>query len=100
MSDTTNASLRKCYGAAMAILRDSHREEFEALLEAQYQINGLQVRRRLSSEAAAEKRAQQAKEREAKAEAKRQAKIAKLQAELEALAGPQADDISEIARAS
>ena len=87
MSDEkkNNAEVRKAYGKATAALREAHKEEFLALLEAEYAKAGLTVRRRLTAEQRAERDAAKAAEREAKKAAKAAAKIAALEAELAAL---------------
>ena len=87
MSDEkkNNAEVRKAYGKATAALREAHREEFDALLEAEYEKAGLEVRRRLTADERAARDAAKAAEREAKRQAKVAAKIAALNAELEAL---------------
>jgi hypothetical protein len=80
---------RACYGRATSALRDAHREEFDALLTAEYATAGLEVRRRLSEEERAAKAAAEAEAKAAKAEEKRLAKVARLQAELDALLNPE-----------
>jgi hypothetical protein len=82
-----SAALRKAYGDATSELRAAHHEEFTALLAAKYAAAGLEVRPRLSAEERAEKEAAEAQVRAEKAERKRLEKIAKLQAEIAALAG-------------
>lgn len=94
MSETTKADqekverdgkVRAAYAIATSALRDKYRDEFDALLKAEYAKAGVTVKVRLTPEQRAE--AEQAKkaEREARVRAKKAEKLAELRAMMEAL---------------
>lgn len=97
VEDTTDrsAAMRKAYQQAEARLKETHAEEWNALLTEEYASAGLEVRRRLTDE-----------ERAARAAAKVEAKRQKLIAALNALDGgvdeplPFEDEPFEVAVAS
>ena len=90
------AASRKAYGDALAVLRENHRPEFDALLDAAYAANGLvsPAQKRVARVAAeAEARAVADRVREEK----RLAKIAKMEAELAELKAAQLPLESDVA---
>jgi hypothetical protein len=99
MADTTDKtekpdnSRNKAYGAATTRLRDAHRDEFNTLLEEEYKALGLTPRRRRTAEEIEAEKEAKAQVKAEQAERKRQEKIAKLQAEIDALVGP--DEVDE-----
>lgn len=79
-------SRNKAYGAATTRLRDAHREEFNALLAEEYKALGLAPRIRRTPEQIEAERAAKEQVRAEREATKRLQKIAKLQAEIAALA--------------
>ena len=79
----------KAYTAATTALRDAHRDEFNALLEAEYGKLGLTPRRRRTAEEIEAEAAAKAQVKAERAEQKRLQKIAALQAEIDALRSPE-----------
>jgi molecular chaperone GrpE (heat shock protein) len=79
---------RAAYGKATQRLRDAHRADFDRFLTEEYAAAGVEVRRRLSDEERAARKAEAEQARRDRAYEKAQAKIAALR---EALAKAQED---------
>ena len=79
-------SRNKAYGAATTRLRDAHREEFNTLLAEEYKALGLAPRIRRTPEQIEAERAAKEQVKAEREQTKRLQKIAKLQAEIAALA--------------
>jgi len=83
MSEEKKSSFaNQAYVAAEKALKDAHKAEFEALLDAEYEKAGVVRKRRLSAE---ERAAKVAEEKAAKEAAKEAAEREKAQAALDAL---------------